>query len=466
MCRGRDCTCGPKPVQDKRSSGATRQLTAEGAKLALRHRMSTSATETPPLAAALAARLRASRSDIVGRWLERIIARVTIEPNRVFPTDELLNHVPILVDGIADYLEFGETAAEGSVPLDAKAMELGALRHAQGFDAYEILKEHELLAGVLYSFMRDALPELEPAAAQDVAFCWQRVASVTEHIRQATMSHFLRISAEQVRLREERLRRFNRMVSHELKNRVGAIRGASGLLMESWLEPAQVTQFQRIVAQNAEGLQRVIENLVALSRYDSDTRQQRNVMLPQAAAEVVRQLRDSAKLNAVVVDVDGDIPAVEVDAAAVELCLANYVSNAIKYADKSRPDRWVRVTGELVVSTPTRAGELLVRVQDNGIGIKPEARARLFEEFYRAHSDTVTGVEGTGLGLSIVQETIESLGGRVWTEFPDEGGSIFGFSLPSRREEDAAAAGTRRETAGVREPAPNAPLTEPAAPQA
>ncbi len=400
-----------------------------------------------PLNVRLAHRLRAARSQIVGRWLDRIIARVSIEPARVFPTDELLNHVPILVDGIADYLETGETATEGKVPLDAKAMELGALRHSQGFDAYEILKEHELLADILYAFMREVLPELEPATPDDVAQSWQRVAEVTEHIRQATMTHFLRISAEQVRLREERLRRFNRMVSHELKNRVGAIRGSSVLLLEPWLDEAQVAQFHRIIAQNAEGLQRVIENLVALSRIDSDSRQQRNVLLPQAAAEVVRQLRDSAKLNGVRVELDEDIPAVEVDAAAVELCLANYLSNAIKYADKGKRERWVRITGELVVSTPARAGELLVRVADNGIGVPAGARARLFEEFYRAHGETVTGVEGTGLGLSIVRETIESLGGRVWTEFPDGGGSVFGFSLPSRREEDAAAAGTRRDVA-------------------
>ena len=253
--------------------------------------MSTSVPVHPDLAVRLAARLRSARTELVSRWLDRIIARVSIAPSRVFPTDELLNHVPILVDGIADYLEHGETAVDGPVPLDAKAMELGELRHAQGFDAYEILKEHELLASVLYSFMRDVLPELEPAPAVDVAVCWQRVAEVTEHIRQATMTHFLRISAEQVRLREERLRRFNRMVSHELKNRVGAIRGASGLLLEPWLEPAQVAQFHRIVAQNAEGLQRVIENLVALSRIDRDARQQRNVLLPQAAAEVVRLLQ-------------------------------------------------------------------------------------------------------------------------------------------------------------------------------
>ena len=420
--------------------------------------MSTPASAPSSLAARLAARLRAARSEIVSRWLDRIIARVTIEPGRVFPTDELLNHVPILVDGIADYLESGGTAIDSAVPLDAKAMELGALRYAQGFDAYEILKEHELLARVLYAFMRDVLPELAPTLPDDVAFCWQRVAEVTEHIRQATMTHFLRISAEQVRLREERLRRFNRMVSHELKNRVGAIRGASGLLLEPWLEPAQIAQFNRIVAQNAEGLQRVIENLVALSRIDRDARQQRNVLLPQAASEVVRQLRDSAKVNAVDVQIDAEIPAVEVDAAAVELCLANYISNAIKYSDKAKAERWVIVSGELVVSTPTRAGELLVRVRDNGLGVPLAQRRRLFEEFYRAHGETVTGIEGTGLGLSIVQETIESLGGRVWAEFPDEGGSVFGFSLPSRRDEDAAAAGTRRELATAREtPAPGIP---------
>ena len=145
--------------------------------------MSTSVPVQPDLAVRLAARLRSARTELVSRWLDRIIARVSIAPSRVFPTDELLNHVPILVDGIADYLEHGETAVDGPVPLDAKAMELGELRHSQGFDAYEILKEHELLANVLYSFMRDVLPELEPAPAVDVAFCWQRVAEVTEHIR-------------------------------------------------------------------------------------------------------------------------------------------------------------------------------------------------------------------------------------------------------------------------------------------
>jgi signal transduction histidine kinase len=405
----------------------------------------------PPLAAVLANLLRNARVEVVRRWLDRIVARVTVHPNSVFPTEALLNHVPILVAGIADYLASEAGVVTSKDAVEGKAMELGALRHEQGFDAYEILKEHEILAGILYTTMREGLRTVpaDIATPDAVAFCWQRVADATERIRQATMMHFLRMSAEQVRLREEKLRRFNRMVSHELKNRIGAIRGASTLLAEPWLEPEQTARFQRIISQNGEGLQRVLENLTALSRLDGESRQQRNVLLPQAAQEAARQLRDAAKLNEVEIILDDGLPAVEVDAAAVELALTNYLSNAIKYSDKSKPKRWVRVSGELIVSTMERPGELVVRVADNGLGVPEKARAQLFEQFFRAHGETITGIEGTGLGLNIVLEMIVSLGGRAWAEFPEAGGSVFAFSLPSRREEDAAAAGTRRQEGGV-----------------
>ncbi len=397
-----------------------------------------------PLATRLAADLRGARTEVVRRWLDRIVARVTVDANQVFPTDELLDHVPLLVDGIAEYLEAGVRDGGATGPVEAKAMELGALRHVQGFDAYQILKEHEILSGILFTFLAEALARYPDAVPADVATCWERVAEATDQIRQSTVMHFLRMSSEQVRLREERLRRFNRMVSHELKNRVSAIRGASTLLAEPWLDPAMTERFLRIIAQNGEGLQRVLENLTALSRLDGDARQQRNVLLPQAAAEVVRQLRDAAKLGEIAVRIDDELPTVEVDAAAVELCLTNYISNAIKYADPAKSERWVMVSGELFPPTATRDGELVVRVRDNGLGVPEASRARLFEQFFRAHGNAVTNVEGTGLGLNIVQETVVSLGGRTWAEFPDEGGSTFAFSLPSRRAEDAAAAGTRR----------------------
>ncbi|MFL5606002.1 MAG: sensor histidine kinase, partial [Gemmatimonadaceae bacterium] len=120
----------------------------------------------------------------------------------------------------------------------------------------------------------------------------------------------------------------------------------------------------------------------------------------------------------------------------------NYVSNAIKYADPAKGVRWAEISAELVPTSPDHDGELIIRVKDNGLGVPADARPKLFEQFFRAHTATVSA-EGTGLGLNIVQETMESLGGRAWAEFPDEGGSVFAISFPSRRAEDAEAAPER-----------------------
>jgi len=390
----------------------------------------------------LANALRQNKNEIVERWLERINARVAIAANKVFPTDQLLNHVPILIEGIADYLERPDLQLDASVPVTAKAMELGELRHSQGFDVYQILKEHELLSNIILSLLRPIAQNaaIEPA---DLLVCWQQIGQAIELIRQATVTHFLRLAAAKVSEREERLRMFNRMVSHELKSRIGAIAGAAKMLEEDWIDDAQRARFQQMIVENSDGLKRVLANLESLSRLEVDTRQRRNILLPQAAAEAVRQLRDLAQGRNVEVVVAENLPPVEVDAAAVEVCLVNLISNAIKYSDSSRNDSRVEISGTLKYGSQD-FGELVVRVRDNGIGIPPHARARLFQQFYRAHEGTVTEAEGTGLGLSIVRETAESLGGSAWAEFPEDGGTVFAFSFPSRRTDDAAAAGIRR----------------------
>ncbi len=387
------------------------------------------------LASALADRLRNAREELARRWLERIAARVDLDANLVFPTEELLDHVPLLMDRIADYMEDPAEEITADAPVIGKALELGELRHSQGFDAHQILKEYELLGGVLFAFLVRSVDEIEePCTRSELLACSHRLFRAVAVIQQYSTQQYLRLAAEQVREREERLRSFNRMVTHELKNRIGSILGAGQLLEDPEIsaDPARRARFALMVTQNADAMQEVLQNLLELTRMDTDARRQRNVPLPRAASEVCRQLREMAQSAGVRVQVD-DLPEVEVNASAVELCLTNYMSNAIKYADPSREERWVRVWGR--TEARDDGCELVVAVEDNGLGVPEEAREQLFSRFFRAHG-TVTGVEGTGLGLSIVRDTVEGQGGRAWAEFDRPEGSRFLLSLPCRRTAD------------------------------
>src|SRR5438552_978317 len=389
------------------------------------------------LASTLAGRLRTAKQALVTQWLDRITARVAISSKRVFPTHELINHVPLLIEGIAGYIKRPERDMAAQAPVVAKAMELGALRHAQGFDAFELLKEYEMLGEIIFDFLADSAENIqEDIPRKDFLACWQRTAQAIELIRQATVSHYLRLFSAQINERENRLRKFNRTVAHELKNKVNAISNASEILAESWADESERKEFEEIIARNADGLKRVLANLESLSRTQADSRHCRNVLLPVAASEAVRELKEAAKAKGVEVRVASDLPPIEVDAATVELCLMNYLSNGIKYSDSAKGERWVAIEATVEGPDTEKDREVVIRVHDNGIGIPADKREQLFQEFFRAHRDTVTDADSSGLGLSIVRETVESIGGRAWAEFPEETGSTFAFAIPARRWDD------------------------------
>ncbi|HVQ25262.1 MAG TPA: histidine kinase dimerization/phospho-acceptor domain-containing protein, partial [Planctomycetota bacterium] len=301
------------------------------------------------LAGALAAQIRKGREELTRRWLERIAARVELDPNRIFPTDELLDHVPLLMDRIADYIEDPTDEITADAPVAGKAIELGELRWQQGFDAHEILKEYELLGGVLFAFLVRTVDAVdEPCPRGELLACAHRLFRAVSVIQQVTTMQYLRLAAERVSEREQRLRGFNRMVTHELKNRIASVLGAGQLLADPEIasDDRQRARFAQMVVQNAEGMQGVLENLLELSRMDPGARRQRNVLLPRVAAEVCRSLREMAAARGVKVRIR-ELPEVEVSSAALELALTNYVSNAIKYSDAAADERWVEVAGRV-----------------------------------------------------------------------------------------------------------------------
>jgi signal transduction histidine kinase len=398
--------------------------------------MSSPLQDDCPMAGALATCLRASKRELTTTWLDRISARVAIAANRVFPTDELLDHVPLLIDGIADYVE--NPAAEISVDMAvvAKARELGALRHKQGFDAYEILKEYEILGGILFNYFSSAADEIkEPCGRGELMTCASRLFRAVTIIQQSTMTHFLMLADQRIAEREGRLRAFNRVLSHEIKNRIGAIIGASSVMEEGAVAEADRSKMLSMIGRNARDMKVTVDNVLAMSQIEHNVRQHRNVRLLEAAKEAARQVREAAQAAGVEIGIDPAIPDIEVNASVVELCITNYLSNAIKYADANKKLRFAKITGS-VEQNESGESEVVIRVRDSGIRVPEEKRGRLFEEFFRAH-EAVSETEGTGLGLSIVREAAQSQGGRAWVEHLDDG-SVFALALPVRRKAAAA----------------------------
>jgi signal transduction histidine kinase len=392
-----------------------------------------------PLAGSLAERLRGARNELVGIWLERIKARVTLEANHVFPSDELLDHVPLLIDSIATYLEdpAGEVSADS--PLLEKAMELGELRHGQRFEVYEILKEYEILGGILFQYLTTVVDEIEqPCTRAELLACGHRLFRAIAIIQQVTTVRFMRLAQEEVTEREERLRGFNRALSHEVRNRLGSLGGAISMLGEDFViaDPEQLRHFHAMAMENVNGIERTTQNLIELSQVETEARQHRNVRLPECVSEATRQLRHFAQSRGVAIRSVDDLPAVEVPASAVELALINYLSNAIKYHDPAKQDRWVEVRAWIQPHPETGAQEVVIAVADNGIGVPAESRGQLFTRFFRAHAEGSEEVEGSGLGLSLVLETVRSVGGRVWAELEGGKETVFAMGLPARRQED------------------------------
>ncbi len=115
------------------------------------------------------------------------------------------------------------------------------------------------------------------------------------------------------------------------------------------------------------------------------------------------------------------LPAVYGNAEAIYELFSNLVTNAVKYT---------LVGGRVELSASNAGNEVLVKVQDNGVGIPAEAVPHIFEEFYRADNVKAEAVEGTGLGLSIVRQILNTHSGRIWVESEQGKGTTFSFTLP------------------------------------
>jgi two-component system sensor histidine kinase KdpD len=216
-------------------------------------------------------------------------------------------------------------------------------------------------------------------------------------------------------------------VSHELRTPIAAIQGfASSLkcaeeigisreMEQDWIDEIEL---------NADRLRRLVTDLLDLSRLEAGAL--RMAMEWHDVNDIVDDLRPNLEVLAgtrnLVIQSADNLPLVRADGERVGQVLSNLVENAAKFSPAD---------SNLVVGVERFEGGVRVGVLDEGEGIAPEYREKVFERFFQIEGASHRRQGGTGLGLAICRNIIEAHGGRIWIESQPGSWTIFYFTLPS-----------------------------------
>ena len=218
--------------------------------------------------------------------------------------------------------------------------------------------------------------------------------------------------------------RFLRHISHELKTPLASLREGVSLLEDGVAGP--LSQDQREIAQilkhNTSVLQSQIEDLLRFNTAAFEARQLRRqtVDLLHLIEDQVDAQRLQWRARDLLVRISGEPLRMEVDPEKIGTALANLLSNAIRFSP---------LKGTIELSLSQQPGRVHIDIQDQGAGVAPADRERIFEPFYRGERQPEGGVRGSGIGLSIVHEYIAAHGGRIEL-LAQAAGTHFRIELP------------------------------------
>lgn len=216
-------------------------------------------------------------------------------------------------------------------------------------------------------------------------------------------------------------------VSHELKTPVTSIKGFVETLIAGAAEDVEDrNKFLQIISRQANRLISIIEDLLTLSRLESERAVELLVMQDVNAEDLLTSVTEVCRARADQKSIQLEVHSkpnieIQIDRSLMEQALINLVDNAIKHSG---------LNTRVKVSLEELDGSHLINVEDTGPGIPEEHLARLFERFYRVDKARSRNQGGTGLGLAIVKHVVGLHGGTVSVASAVGKGSIFSISLP------------------------------------
>jgi signal transduction histidine kinase len=230
-------------------------------------------------------------------------------------------------------------------------------------------------------------------------------------------------SPAKIRFRFEKIIRYACRSRLPLRIRLLKSSTANTLRAGRYRGPEQLAEYLELLARENARLNRTVENFLTLSRIERGVYAfQREAVSPnQLAAMAVEMLQ--LKVDAIPVECRfmENLPPVLADREAMLIALENLLDNARKYTGEEK---------RIAVETRLEGNRVVFIVEDNGPGIAPAERRKIFERYYQVDQKLTRRVEGCGLGLSIVKQIIDAHGGEIAVEGAPGRGSRFLLLLP------------------------------------
>ncbi|MCX6164539.1 MAG: response regulator [Ignavibacteriae bacterium] len=220
---------------------------------------------------------------------------------------------------------------------------------------------------------------------------------------------------------------FVSMVAHELKAPMAAVMGFMNLILDEsmGIKPEKQKEYISRSSKRLQGLIEMVNDLLDISRMEIKKKEREISELN--VSEILKSNIDFLELElkkkgiTVTTNIEPDLPPIKADNNEINRLFTNILSNALKYNKEN---------GKIDISVYKSGTYIVSKIADTGIGMKPEDKAKLFQEFFRVKNDQTRNIPGTGLGLSIVKRIVESYSGKIEVQSEYGAGTTFIIKFP------------------------------------
>ena len=218
-------------------------------------------------------------------------------------------------------------------------------------------------------------------------------------------------------------------VSHEMRTPLTSIRGFSQTLLSSWdrIDDENKKKFIKIIEEQSNRLINLVENILTVSKADAGNTVMKKVFINSSINSIIPMFKEQYKTHKIVFTPQKDLPPARLDDDKFQQIMTNLIDNGGKYSEAG---------STVSITTESQGDKIIIKVKDEGVGIKKEDADKLFKKFSPIENHLTSKTQGNGLGLYITKQLVEKMNGNISFESEENKGTTFIVEFPVYSEEE------------------------------